>query len=375
MHARAAHDPWVISMYKGSDIAGLNLAPSYKATFPKSLGNCSSCHAPDYAMEDPLEADLSKAQDSMGVSCLFCHFVRRIDVYRDGNFPGVQSIRLKTTSQTNKDGDGCLIPRSSLVKRSIICASCHYGKYYDTLVYPSYDEWSKSGSERSCQGCHFKKMDHQLKIDKSFLSQSIDLRTDTRLDRKHLTVEVAITNTGAGHFYPTGHPIRNVILAIQAWDQDSKAIKPVESDIVPLYGCVPAADNADGKYSGLAGKGFARVLEKVNPISCFNVSVQGANALIGQNITLERETRQIFPQEYWKRTVVLEDTRLPPLVTYNQVFRFQSEQGMSKATLKAKLIYRKAFKPLARHYGWDMEDIVIKDITKQVHIENRGGIP
>ena len=342
MHAKAANNPWVLSMYNGSDIAGLSLGPSYKGSFPKGTGNCATCHAPDYAIKDPLNTDLNKANRSMGVSCLFCHFVGRIDVYRDGKFPGVQSIRLKSISKTNKDGDGCLIPKSSLLKRSIICASCHYGKYHDTLVYPSYDEWSRSGSEKSCQDCHLKKKDHHLKIDKSFLSQSIDFKINTQLNKKYLIVEVAITNIGAGHFYPTGHPIRNVILTIQVWDQDGKAIQLVEGDTVPLYAGDPATDDDVRNYSGLPGKGFARVLEKVNPISCFNTSVPGANSLIGQSLALEKETRQLFPQEYWKRTVVLEDSRLPPRGAYNQIFKFKTGEGMHKAVVKARLIYRKA---------------------------------
>ena len=374
MHAKAAHDPWVVSMYNGSDIAGLILGPSYKGSFPKSTGNCAVCHAPDYAIEDPLNTDLNRVKKSMGVSCLFCHFVRRIDVYRDGKFPGVQSIHLKSISKIKKDSDGCLIPRSSLLKKSIICAPCHYGKYYDTLVYPSYDEWSKSGSKKSCQDCHFKEKDHQLKIDKSFLSQSIDLKINTRLNRKHLSLEVAITNTGARHFYPTGHPIRNMILTIQAWDQDGKAIQLVEGDTVPLYGGDPATDDVRN-YSGLPGKGFARVLEKVNPISCFNTSVPGANSLIGQSLALEKETRQLFPQEYWKRTIVLEDSRLPPRGVYNQVFKFETGEGMHKAVVKARLIYRKAFKALAIYYGWDLKDVVIKEVSKEVQLKNRRELP
>jgi len=375
MHAKAANDPWVMSMYNGSDIPGLSLGPSYKSSFPNSPGNCSSCHAPDYAIRNPLNTDLNNVNESMGVSCLFCHFVGRIDVYRDGKFPGVQSIRLKSTSQTKKDGDGCLIPRSSLLKKSIICASCHYGKYHDTLVYPSYDEWSKSGSKKTCQECHFKGKGHQLKIDKSFLSQSIDLKINTRLNRKHLIVESAILNTGAGHFYPTGHPIRNMILTIQVWDQDGNAIQLVEGDTVPLYGGDPVTDDAVSNYSGLPGKGFARVLEKVNPISCFNTSVPGANALIGQSLALEKETRQLFPQEYWKRTIVLEDSRLPPRGVYNQVFKFETGEGMHKAVVKARLIYRKAFKPLAIYYGWDLKDVVIKEVSKEVQLENRRELP
>jgi len=375
MHAKAAHDPWVVSMYNGSDIAGLSLGPSYKRSFPKSTGNCATCHAPDYAIEDPLNTDLNKVQKSMGVSCLFCHFVKQIDVHRDGTLSGVQSIRLKSSSQIRKDGDGCLIPRSSLVKGGIICSSCHYGKYYDTLVYPSYDEWSKSGFKKTCQECHFKRKGHQLKIDKSFLSQSVDLRINTWLSRKYLIVEAAIKNTGAGHFYPTGHPIRNVILAIEVQDQDGKAIQLVEGDTVSLYGGNPSTGRAGSNYSGLPGKGFARVLEKVHPISCFNTSVPGANALIGQSLEVEKETRQLFPQEYWKRTTVLEDSRLPPRGVYNQVFKFATREGMQKAVVKVGLVYRKAFKPLARHYGWDLKDIIIKEISREMKLKNGRELP
>jgi len=370
MHAKAAHDTWVMSMYNGSDIPRLSLGPSYKADFPKSPGNCSACHAPDYSLEKPLETDLNEVEGSLGVSCLFCHFIKRIDLYRDGRLPGTLSQHLKSLSQMRENFAGCLIPRSSLVSKSIICAPCHFGKYYDTLVYPSYDEWEKSGVNKNCQSCHFKKKSHQLTIDRNFLSEAIDLGMNTWIDNNFLYVDVTITNTGAGHFFPTGHPIRNMLFTIKASDRYGKALRLREGETVPLYGGKKAVDHDDNNnYSGLPGKGFARVLEKVSPISCFNVSIPKTNALMGQSLALEKETRKLFPQQYWKRTVVLEDSRIPPLGMCKEAYKFEIEEGIPKVIVEARLIYRKSFKPLSNFYKWDLEDLIIKEISREITIK------
>lgn len=369
MHARSAHDRWVMSMYNGSDIPGISFGPSYKANFPESPGNCSACHAPDYALEKPLETDLNAAQGSLGVSCLFCHFIERIDLYRDGSHPGTLSQHLKDLSQIKENITGCLIPRSSLVSKSTICAPCHFGKYYDTLVYPSYGEWEKSGVKKNCQSCHFEKKNHELKIDKQFLSQAIKLEMNTRIDNPFLYVDVVIINIGAGHVFPTGHPIRNMLLTITALETNGKTLSLMEGETIPLYGGKKTNDHDKDNYSGLPGKGFARVLEKVSPISCFNVSVPTTNALIGQSLALEKETRELFPQEYWKRTLVLEDSRIPPRSAFKETYKFEIKEGIRKVIVDARLIYRKAFKPLADLYNWNLEDLIIKEISKEITIK------
>lgn len=369
MHAGSAQDRWVISMYNGSDIPGISLGPSYKANFPESPGNCSACHAPDYALEKPLETDLNEVQDSLGVSCLFCHFVERVDLYRDGSHPGTLSQHLKNLSQIKENITGCLIPRSSLVSKSLICASCHFGKYYDTLVYPSYGEWEKSNTKKNCQGCHFEKRTHRLKIDEKFFSKAIDLQMNARIENHSLYIDMAISNTGAGHFFPTGHPIRNMLFTIKASEPNGKTLSLTEGARIPLYGGKKTNTHDENNYSGLPGKGFARVLEKVSPISCFNVSVPTPNALLGQSLALEKETRELFPQEYWKRTLVFEDSRIPPLGAFKETYKFEIKEGIKKIIIEARLIYRKAFKPLADVYNWDLDDLIIKKLSQEITIK------
>ncbi len=375
IHAKTANDPWVLSMYNGSDVAGMNLGPSYKKSFPKSTGKCATCHAPDYAIEDPLNTNLNKAEDSLGVSCLFCHFAKTIDVHRNGHFPGVQSIRLKSPDRLRKNNNGCLIPKSSLVKSSIICGACHYGKFHDTVVFSSYDEWSKRQSGNKCQECHFIGKNHQLNIDKDFLSKAVDLKVETWSEKEDVFVKAEVTNIGAGHYYPTGHPIRNVLLIIEVNGTKGQPLKLIEGDIIPEYGGVLSPESTSTGYSGKAGKGFARIFEKVNPISCFNSSVPGPNARVGQSLALDEETRQLFPQEFWKRTMVLEDSRLPTHGSYKRTFKFRSNESIPGTTLTARLIYRKAFEPLARYYGWKMDDILVYEISKEVPFVDQKEVP
>lgn len=370
-HSISAQDSWVMAMYNGSNIKGLSLGPSYKGAFPKSQGDCASCHAPDIALRDPLNTNLNSVENSLGVSCLFCHFVERVDLHLDGSLPGVQSIKLKNLTQISNLPNECSIPKSSLVRKPIVCAPCHHGKYHDTLVFPSYEEWRQSRTGKTCQDCHFEKNAHSVTIDRDFLLQAVVLEFKSWIESEELFVKTAVTNTHAGHFFPTGHPLRNALLFVDVADENGAPLELTEGPTIPAYGYTVKKEYLSKSDYKSAGTGFARVLEKISPISCFNVSVPGPNALIGQSLALEQEYRALFPQEYWERTQVLEDTRLPPRDTRKHLFRFQLKPNTRIVKINVSLTYRKAFQPLASYYDWHLEDIKIKEISK--HVSTKDG--
>jgi len=61
---------------------------------------------------------------------------------------------------------------------------------------------------------------------------------------------------------------------------------------------------------------------------------------------------------YWSPTVLREDTRIPARTTDLTSYEFHSPIG-EPVVVEARLIVRRAFRPLADQKGWDVPDILI----------------
>lgn len=373
-HAASAGNSLVLSVYNGSGIPGIVLNPSYKADFPNSPGDCSACHAPDLAIGNHSGTPLDKAANSTGVSCLFCHFVERIDFPYGGQPPGVHRMALKGWDNVRDDrSSGCIIPRSPLLRTGMNCSPCHSAAYYDTPVYVSFDEWRRFNRGRQCYECHMPDGNHSHSMSPHFLGDAIAIEKDTRVANGHISVALTIQNKGSAHFLPTGHPLRNLLLVVFASDSQGKPLPFREGDRVPPYGGTGGGRGRHaGDYAGYPGAGFARVLKTVPPASCYGVSSPSSTPPVGRDLGTELLSSNLFFPAYWKRSRVAGDTRIPPGGRYQGVYRFSTEAGTEKVDLEARLIYRKAFKSLADHYGCDLKDMVVKKASWSVTIREKG---
>jgi hypothetical protein len=403
-HGSAATNQRFLTMYAGTDLDGnqspltrragnrdygaVPLAPDttqpyygpgYKLDFPDTSGNCAACHAPAAAIDAPYGTDPRLVSDvgAEGVACDFCHKVWSVLLNTDGlpyqNMPGVLSFEFLRPEEGHQffagpyddvaPGEDTYSP---LQQQSEFCAPCHYGFFWDTLVYNSFGEWLESPysdpeTGRTCQDCHMPTgiTDHfattqaggrtrdpgtiyshlMLGVtDEEFMREAVSMQADVSLDQGKLVVTVAVINDNTGHHIPTDSPLRQLILIVRAFDEEGNPLTQVDGPTVPEWGGI--GDPADGYYAGLPGVGYAKILEEL----WTEVSPTGA---------------------YWNQTRVSSDTRIPAMETSTTAYTFAGV-AEGAARVKVQLVYRRAFIDLADQKGWQIPDLEIANIQIDV---------
>jgi hypothetical protein len=181
------------------------------------------------------------------------------------------------------------------------------------------------------------------------LQSTVEMTVSSNLVDGSLTVDVAITNVGAGHSVPTDSPLRHLILVVRATAADGRPLELLAGERVPDWGGV--GDPADGAYAGLPGTIYARVLEDL-------------------------ATHVAPTAAYWNPTRVESDNRIPPLATAASSFSFEApRRGAGTVGLDVTLLYRRAFRDLMQLKGWDLPDIVMARHTDTVGAEPRESEP
>jgi len=199
---------------------------------------CLKCHSPVGAALG--DWNLQKKISWEGVTCDYCHSVRQVSLSGPNpkasvTYTLVKSGPLKDASSTAHGTEFSEVHVSAL-----ICAPCHeYQNAQGLSVLTTYSEWKNSryGKEGTqCQSCHMSRVAGDVvdpRIQRTNLakinlhqmpgSHSLDLLTKTVLltlntSRKNgqLQVTVQISNKGAGHYVPTGSPLRQLIMEVRA---------------------------------------------------------------------------------------------------------------------------------------------------------------
>ncbi len=277
---------------------------------------------------------------------------------------------------------------------SAFCAACHYHVNDTTEIYNSYGEWLESAYSdaedgATCQNCHmptaprlasgmetlvqtaawlenasgrtlpaglgelaeraqrsyfvypekgglYRELD-QIHVhdmpgadDELFLRSAIALEVSADIDGGEVVVNAQVTNTGAGHHYPTGSPLRQVLLVVRATDGAGNALRLLEGDVLPDWA---------GDAAGEAGQGFVKILR---------------DTLTGEEPTFS----------HWRMVELVSDTRIPALATRSSSYRFEAggEGGRvsgGAAKVEVKLIFRRAFQQLQAWKGWEDADILL----------------
>jgi hypothetical protein len=397
-HSQSATNPRFLTMYQGTDVQGHQspptrygysrdygsfplrpdpeqpyYGPGYKLDFPDTAGNCAACHTPAASINAPYGVDPTDVTGvaAEGVPCDFCHKVWDVRLDPETglpypNMPGVLSFEFRRPPEEHQffagpfddvaPGEDTYSP---LQQRSQFCASCHFGVFWDTVVYNSFGEWldspySDPGDGQTCQDCHmpplgvthFARPDkgghvrdpatifsHRMPgaADETLLQNAVTMTATARLEGDSVTVRVDITNDKTGHHVPTDSPLRHLILLVQATDGQGQALPLQDGPIVPAWA---------GDYAGQPGQGYAKILEEL----WTEISPSGA---------------------YWNPTRILSDNRIAALATDTSTYTFAGpDEG--PATIEVKLIFRRAFQELAEQKGWDVPDIVMEE--QMVHL-------
>lgn len=281
-----------------------------------------------------------------------------------------------------------------LHRESAFCAACHYGVNDTTIIYNSYGEWldspySDPQSGATCQECHmpvaprvtsrmdvlvqalawlerdsgralpaalgtlaqqadrsyfvypqmdglYRELDqihlHQMPgaTHEAFLRSAIDLDVSVETVGSDVVVDVQITNTGAGHHFPTGSPLRHLLLIVRATAADGRPLPLLDGSVLPDWA---------GDVAGEAGQGFAKILR--------------------DTLTDEEPTFA-----HWRMVMITQDTRIPALTTHSSSYVFE---GSGDSQVAVQLIYRRAFQQLQEWKGWTDPDILLA--TENIKIE------
>jgi hypothetical protein len=100
-------------------------------------------------------------------------------------------------------------------------------------------------------------------------------------------------------------------------------------------------DPSDGYYAGLPGTAYARILQEL----WTEVAPTGA---------------------YWNPTRVLSDNRIPALGTDTTHYTFEAAGLEGPFTVRARLLFRRAFIELMDWKGWEVPDILMEDVVATV---------
>jgi hypothetical protein len=385
-HARASTNPVVLSMYQGTHVDGrTKVAPGYRLDW-SDTGTCSTCHAPLSRVTSGTDLGAIEGVARTGVSCDFCHKV--MDVVTTAPFSHVSDMRVVRPPPGQKlifgpledamfKGDVPDLSVAPVFKSSRFCAGCHDGSFWGTPVYETYTEWRNSPYATAgvqCQQCHMAPNGHTRIVDEAHggITRAPDrvsshrmmgdasrpvlanaVRSELTATRRGPTivVDAAVTNTGAGHHVPTGQPMRNMLLVLDALDADGRRLRLISGERVPVWG---------GDYSGAAGMGFAKILSTLSEYAREPQS------------TWEGSTGANFPAPFWRRNKILSDSRLAAKARVQRTYVFDAGDARLPITINSRVIYRRAFQQLARLKGWPMNDTLLDQRSVTVAVESAG---
>lgn len=379
-HSKSAINPIFLSFFYGTDVHGKSPAgPGYKLDFPSSEGNCTACHIPIAFMETAFNTDPINVQPEAmeGITCDFCHKINSALFDESGGLPGVLSYNFTRPENGQQifygplddvfPGDDSYHP---LYGESLYCAPCHHGQFWNVLAYSEFQEWAESSyAEKGihCQHCHMKPdgimtrfadedkggilrnpsslashVNFGIKDDK-FMRDSISLEIQISQEEGRLKVSTHVKNIDAGHHYPTGNPMRHLILLVEATDNLGRDLELIEGEKLPEWaGTGPLVE---GNYAGRPGKAYAKILKDL---------------MLYPDGSRNRDFVFEYPAPHWRPTVIESDNRIPADGEDSSVFHFRIDgntTGLIQVT--ASLIFRRSFKHWMDPKGFDLDDLVL----------------
>jgi mono/diheme cytochrome c family protein len=377
-HRRSAVNPLFLFFFKGTNIDGKQAhGPGYRLDFPNSSGNCATCHVPAMALDAPFASDPEKAWGPAkeGIFCDFCHKIDDARIDDSGGYPGTLSFQLKRPAEGDQlfygqfddvfPGDDSYHP---LYKESRYCAPCHHGKFWNVLMYSEFKEWTESSyatKKVQCQDCHMAPETTENRFapdtkggveripqtiashvfngvnDRELMQNAIDLDARVELKNKELAVTATVKNIRAGHHYPTGNPMRNMILLVEAREANGRSLPLLSGERVPVWGGIGSVE--EGNYAGLPGKGFAKILRDL-------ISYPDKQGL--------RHFQPEYPAPHWRPTFIESDNRIPANGADLSRYYFSVPDTLKGAIhVDVRLIFRKAFKSWMEKMGLAANDL------------------
>ncbi|MBI2896773.1 MAG: hypothetical protein HYY06_24665 [Deltaproteobacteria bacterium] len=375
-HAIAAQDPWVLDMYNGTSEDGEDgVGPGYRLDHD-DVGPCGGCHAATASWEEGGIVDMNEipAEHRDGVYCETCHKISDVDPNGEGGVGGSITmwrpdprfeiepgsyIQFAFGPYPNVLGHSMTSSYSPLFKTAQLCSGCHeWSNAQGVPVMDTYTDWLAVGNPEEtapCPRCHmhdnlvedFEPMEwavddgytggepiramsamrrdpdtvfrHDFYSGIKLAPYAMMITLEAEQEGNEVVVRTTTINVGANHRVPTGMPIREMILVVE--------VEPASGDPLTLASG-PTIAPRGGDLAGAPGTVFAKSLGDEDGELTF---------------------------AFWDATQTLEDTRLAPGEAREDEFRFAVDRA-GEATVRARLLYRRASKLLADEKGWETED-------------------
>jgi hypothetical protein len=331
MHRQALEDPlFKVKVAEADAASGGKLGPF-----------CEKCHGPIAEMAG--ESGKPVAEMSPGaaqsISCMFCH-----QVVGNSDPLGNVSQLLEPDGTRRAQLENPQAPHpaafSALHATSAICGGCHNVNHPINGMHleSTYREWADSPQAKAgtqCQDCHMSAQPGQNGPSEgqaapgaptrpniyhmTFAGAQVGLGNPERATKllqsaatlkldapkvvkagEEASVTVTITNSGAGHYLPTGlTEVREMWLDVSVVD-------------------------AAGKATSIGERRFGTVL---------------------------KDAAGKYPAELWDAVAIQSDDRIPPQQSVTDSYKIALPDGMEAGTLKAQLLYRSAPEALAVKAG------------------------
>ena len=300
------------------DVVAMPMVASYNPIYTKSEF-CSACH------QDAIKQPAGFSWDYEAVY----PDAARYPLYEKGQvIPNQWTYQewlewQETLSETDED-------------KGLQCQDCHMNWTKEMLPYYRYivsGNVKNSASERSPETIFPHKFEG---ASPNKLKGSARLFIDSNMTDDILEVTVGVTNVNAGHRLPTGEHTRNMILLVTAEDENGNQLEFIDGSVVPDWG---GNGEKEGDYSGMSGKGYARVT--ADESGSLNVPV-------------------------WRATRIASDNRIRAKETDESMYRFKLPAGDNEDIpffVTATLIYRKNFRYDGISISSADKDIVMQEKT------------
>ncbi len=371
--------------FDGLGFKGFNMAMGHGDV----AGDCADCHVPRQVIEANArgeEVDLGEAMTHVqdhGISCSFCHAVSDVNLKKDenGRYPAriFDKVTLESNPDTwhgpfNTDEAAHDVVQSDVFRSSEICGACHLNQE-KLLSISTYDDWKTAYDAgtvtQTCQECHMPLIEGAISVadggpertgmrqhtfvgsrDPEMLASALSLDVNADVVDGKLVVNAVVENVGAGHTVPGSSPIRNVILKIDVTDENGNPLEYAGGDagrLPPLAGFGNPKTHERGPldWAGMPGKMFAKVYRSavVPKLGHPMVGVGGFAA-----------EAEVF------------NTLLQPRVPDASQYAFALPEGAGTVNIRARLVYRWAFRPIAMAKGWDMQDLPMNEQSLTVAV-------
>jgi hypothetical protein len=199
---------------------------------------CLGCHSPIGAQIG--DVGLARKVSWEGVTCDYCHSIREVSF--DGRNPKavLNFGAVKTGPLSDAVSKAHQTAYSAVHTSSALCAVCH--EYKNAAGFPvltTYSEWKASRywkEGKQCQSCHMSRVEgdvvdprvarsstakinlHQMPGSHSLeqLNKAIKVHLNATREGGQLRITVEISNQTAGHYLPTGSPLRQLVMELRA---------------------------------------------------------------------------------------------------------------------------------------------------------------